>query len=244
MSIIGIIPARYASTRFPGKPLALIHQKPMIQWVYEQAKKAPLDKVVVATDDERIEKAVQAFGGEVIMTSPLHPSGTDRCGEAANLLNVKDEDIILNIQGDEPFIRKEEIEILIKQFDNLQVTIATLIKKIDPQKENIQNPNMVKVLFSKSNKAIYFSRFPIPFVRSQQEMKVSYYKHIGIYAYRYQTLKEVIKLPKSKLEMAENLEQLRWLEYDFSIFVAECFYESLAIDTPEDLAKIENDKFS
>lgn len=243
MSIIGIIPARYASTRFPGKPLALIHQKPMIQWVYEQAKKAPLDKVVVATDDERIEKIVHAFGGEAVMTSPNHPSGTDRCGEAAKLLNLKNEDIIVNIQGDEPFIRKEEIETLIQQFDNQKVNIATLIKKIDTQKEDIGNPNMVKVIFSKSKKTIYFSRFPIPYVRSQQETEISHYKHIGIYAYRYETLKKLIDLPKSELEIAESLEQLRWLENDFSIFVAECFYESIAIDTPEDLMKIKNYNF-
>ena len=238
MAFIGIIPARYASFRFPGKPLALIKGKPMIQWVYEQVNTAPLAKVVVATDDERIQKTVLDFGGQVVMTSSEHPSGTDRCGEAAHLLGLMDDDVVINIQGDEPFIRKEEIELLMAQFKSEQVRIATLVKKIDSTTEDVQNPNMVKVLFSQKHQAIYFSRFAIPFVRDVSMLSVNRYKHIGIYAYRYKTLKELILLPKSPLEEAEKLEQLRWLDNGYSISVAECFHENIAIDTPEDLLKI------
>lgn len=236
---IGIIPARYASTRFPGKPLALIYGKPMIQHVYERASEASLDKVVVATDDMRIHDAVINFGGEVVLTKPTHPSGTDRCGEVAAKLQLSDEDIIVNIQGDEPFIRKEEINTLISLFENPEVEIATLIKPIT-QPEEIENPNKVKVVVSKQKRALYFSRFPIPYRRGDAE--TSYFKHIGIYAYRQKTLQKIVQLPTTTLENCEKLEQLRWLENDIPIYTAECYHESIAIDTPEDLQQIPNIK--
>ncbi|MCQ2285932.1 MAG: 3-deoxy-manno-octulosonate cytidylyltransferase [Bacteroidales bacterium] len=236
MAFVGLIPARYASTRFPGKPLALIDGKPMVQWVYEQAVKADLQKVAVATDDERIKKAVEDFGGVVVMTSTEHKSGTDRCGEAARILGLSDEDVVINIQGDEPFIRKEEINLLVSQFQSPETDIATLVKKVS-ENEDANNPNMVKVVFSNKGKAIYFSRFAIPFDRENVN-NVLRYKHIGIYAYRYPVLKQIIKLPVSTLEATEKLEQLRWLENGFTISVAECFHENIAVDTPEDLQRI------
>ncbi len=239
MSNIGIIPARYNSTRFAGKPLVSIHGKLMIQRVYEQVVQSPIfDFVVVATDDERIDQAVRNFGGNVIMTSTEHASGTDRCGEVAQALNLKNEDIIINIQGDEPFIRREEIELLAQQFNNQNVGIATLIKKVNHNTEEISNPNIVKVVFDKQGRALYFSRHAIPFVRSASQKQTEHYKHIGMYGYRWEILQQLIRLPKSKLEEIESLEQLRWLENGFKIHVAECFYESIAIDTPEDLLKI------
>ena len=239
MSNIGIIPAGYNSTRFAGKPLVSIHGKLMIQRVYEQVVQSPIfDFVVVATDDERIDQAVRNFGGNVIMTSTEHASGTDRCGEVAQALNLKNEDIIINIQGDEPFIRREEIELLAQQFNNQNVGIATLIKKVNHNTEEISNPNIVKVVFDKQGRALYFSRHAIPFVRSASQKQTEHYKHIGMYGYRWEILQQLIRLPKSKLEEIESLEQLRWLENGFKIHVAECFYESIAIDTPEDLLKI------
>lgn len=237
MSFVGLIPARYASTRFPGKPLALIGGKPMVQWVYEQASKSELSQVAVATDDERIRKAVEDFGGRVVMTSPDHRSGTDRCGEAARLLELTDDDIVVNIQGDEPFIRPDEINLLVRCFDNPDTDIATLVKKISPD-EDPQNPNMVKVVFSSDNKAIYFSRYAIPFQRENTGNEIIRYKHIGIYAYRYPVLKRIIGLPVSSLEASEKLEQLRWLENGYTISVAECFHENIAVDTPEDLERV------
>jgi 3-deoxy-manno-octulosonate cytidylyltransferase (CMP-KDO synthetase) len=231
----GIIPARYASTRFPGKPLALIHNKPMIQHVYERCKEADLDDLYVATDDERIQKKVENFGGKVIMTNPQHASGTDRCAEAARILNLKDDDIIVNIQGDEPFIRKEEINILINLFDNQNINIGTFVKPITHE-EDMQHPNKVKVVFTASNKALYFSRSPIP--HTSQFSSLTSYKHIGIYAYRNHILQQITQLPVSPLEETEKLEQLRWLENDFSIHVQICHYENMAIDTPEDLKRI------
>jgi 3-deoxy-manno-octulosonate cytidylyltransferase (CMP-KDO synthetase) len=237
MKFTGIIPARYASTRFPGKPLAMIGDIPMIQRVYKRCKESRLDDVVVATDDIRIEKAVLDFGGKVVMTSPTHPSGTDRCGEAAGKINLTDDDIIVNIQGDEPFIRPQEINLLIEKFREPNIEIATLVKKLDG-KGDIRNPNVVKVVFSIHNKALYFSRFLIPFNRTPDEnQSVNYYKHVGIYAYRYSILKQLIMLSPSSLEKSEKLEQLRWLENDFSIYVSLCNYDSRAIDTPEDLIK-------
>jgi 3-deoxy-manno-octulosonate cytidylyltransferase (CMP-KDO synthetase) len=255
---IGIIPARYGSTRFPGKPLALIHNKPMIQHVFERCKEADLDDIFVATDDERIQKAVEHFGGKVLMTNPHHASGTDRCAEAARILNLKDEDFIINIQGDEPFIRKEEIHLLANMLENPEIQIATLAKPITTEEE-LNNPNKVKVVFSKTNKALYFSRAPIPHgvsqflisdfqfpisdcLNSQISNLKSYFahKHLGIYAYRNDILQKITQLPVSTLEETEKLEQLRWLENDFTIYVDICHYESMAIDTPEDLEKITN----
>ena len=235
MGYTGIIPARYASTRFPGKPLAMIGDKPMIQWVYEQCLLVGLDKVVVATDDSRIKETVLAFGGQVVMTSSEHPSGTDRCGEAARLLNLNDDEVVINIQGDEPFIHPEEIRILMQCFENPEVKIATLVQAIDIL-EDVDNKNIVKVVSSKKGKALYFSRSQIPFPRQVDE-HLHFDKHIGIYAYKNQTLQEIVKLPESSLEKSEKLEQLRWLENDLDIYISHCHHESIAIDTPEDLEK-------
>lgn len=234
MNIV-IIPARFASTRFPGKPLADICGKTMIQHVFERALQADVDDVVVATDDTRIFDEVMRFGGKVVMTSQNHASGTDRCGEAAQKLNLSENDIIVNVQGDEPFIRSEEINLLLKMFENKDVNIATLVMPITDETE-VNNPNKVKVVFSHAMKALYFSRFPIPFVRG--ELSDQFYKHIGIYAYRLKTLIDLTNLTPSILENAEKLEQLRWLENDQSIYVSKCYYESLSVDTPEDLEKI------
>jgi 3-deoxy-manno-octulosonate cytidylyltransferase (CMP-KDO synthetase) len=235
MRKIAIIPARFASTRFPGKPLTLIQNKPMIQHVYERAKEADLDEVVVATDDERIVKVVENFGGKVLMTHAEHASGTDRCAEAAKILNLKDTDFIINIQGDEPFIRKEEIHLLTNLSENQEIKIATLIKPIST--EELNNPSKVKVVFSNSNHALYFSRSPIPHTTGPTLHTA--YKHLGIYAYRNEILQRITQLPVSTLEETEKLEQLRWLENDFSIHVQVCQYESIAIYTPEDLNNVD-----
>jgi 3-deoxy-manno-octulosonate cytidylyltransferase (CMP-KDO synthetase) len=235
---IGIIPARYASTRFPGKPLALIHNKPMIQHVFERCKEADLDDVFVATDDERIMKAVEHFGGKVILTHSQHASGTDRCAEASRILNLDDEDFIINIQGDEPFIRKEEINLLATMLENPNMQIATLVKPIFTEEE-LNNPNKVKVVFSKTKRALYFSRSPIPHASHRmggfQTCPNNAYKHLGIYAYKNNILQQITQLPVSFLEETEQLEQLRWLENDFTIHVEICHHESIAIDTQEDL---------
>lgn len=234
---IGIIPARYASTRFPGKPLADIHGKPMIQVVCEHVAAADLYKYAVATDDKRIFNAVRAFGGEVVMTSPSHPSGTDRCGEAARKLELLDDDVVINIQGDEPFISINEISLLKSLFDNPSVEIATLVKPFSDAAE-AQSPNKVKVVMANTGKALYFSRYPIPFVRDAQCPTPTYYQHLGIYAYRYKTLQRLIQLKPSALEQSEKLEQLRWLENGFEIYAAPCNYAGIGIDTPEDLARL------
>lgn len=234
---IGIIPARYASTRFPGKPLADIHGKPMIQVVCEHVAEAGLYKHVVATDDERIFNCVKGFGGDVVMTQPTHPSGTDRCGEAARKLELHDDDVIINIQGDEPFISAKEINLLKAQFDNPAVQIATLVKPFTDAQE-AQNPNKVKVVLANNGKALYFSRYPIPFVRDAQCPAPTYYQHLGIYAYRFKTLQRLIQLQPSALELSEKLEQLRWLENGFEIYAAPCDYAGIGIDTPEDLQAV------
>jgi len=188
MNYYGIIPARYASVRFPGKPLAMIGEKTMIQHVYERAIKAPFKQVVIATEDERIFNAAQNFGAQAVMTQPKHLSGTDRCHEAAEILKLNDNDIVVNIQGDEPFIRPDEIRALTFLFTDAEVQIATLIKKLTSP-EDIANPNIVKVVTDISGKALYFSRFPIPYLRHPKaENPISFYKHIGIYAYRMKTL--------------------------------------------------------
>jgi 3-deoxy-manno-octulosonate cytidylyltransferase (CMP-KDO synthetase) len=234
---IGIIPARYASTRFPGKPLALIHNKPMIQWVYERSKEAELDDLFVATDDERIKRVVEDFGGQVVMTQPQHASGTDRCAEVARVLEFDDNDVIVNIQGDEPFIRKEEINLLTNLFQNRKIQMATLAKPITTEAE-LNDPNKVKVVFSQSNRALYFSRAPIPHTSFFVPHSSSFnsFKHIGIYAYRNNILQQITQLQVSMLEETEKLEQLRWLENDFMIHVSVCEHESLSIDTPADLS--------
>lgn len=243
MSTLGIIPARYASTRFPGKPLVMIHGKSMIQRVYEQASKASaLNAVFVATDDEKIYNHVNFFGGNVVMTSPFHKTGTERCCEAANLLHKKfpETDIIINIQGDEPFINPEPINNLVAAFNNSNVQIATLIKKTS-NAQDLFNQNIIKVVKTIENQALYFSRSAIPFLRDEKPETWtehhSYYKHIGIYAYRLRILKEITDLQAGMLEKAESLEQLRWLENGFLIHTVETLYESHSVDAPEDLLK-------
>ncbi len=242
---IGIIPARYASTRFPGKPLVDIAGKPMIQRVYEQVKKS-LQTVVVATDDERIFEAVQAFGGEVVMTSTEHRSGTDRCKEAyENYMQAHPEqeafDVIINIQGDEPFIQPSQIEAIKGCFPT---SIATLVKPYtqDDTLEDLLNPNTPKVIFNEqTRRAIYFSRSVIPYKRGVEQsdwlQTEQYYRHIGMYAYTVEALNEITQLPQSRLEKAESLEQLRWIENGYEIRVGISETYSMGIDTPEDLAQ-------
>jgi 3-deoxy-manno-octulosonate cytidylyltransferase (CMP-KDO synthetase) len=242
MIITGIIPARYASTRFPGKPLVDINGKSMIQRVYEQAEKA-LQYVCVATDDRRIKNAVKSFGGNVVMTSPLHKSGTDRCAEAVEILEKQgvNTDIVINIQGDEPFIEPTQINQLIKIFDNSNAQIATLIKKIKST-ETIFDVNKVKVVTSNTGKAIYFSRSSIPFVRNRKKndwiSRHDFFLHVGMYGYRRNVLSEICKLEQGTLEKAESLEQLRWIENGYNIFTAITDIETIGIDTPNDLIKV------
>jgi 3-deoxy-manno-octulosonate cytidylyltransferase (CMP-KDO synthetase) len=241
ISFIGIIPARYASTRFPGKPLADIAGKSMIQRVYEQASKE-LDTVMIATDDNRIVEAVEAFGGKVVMTSDQHRSGTDRCYEALSKTEGNF-DVVINIQGDEPFVKPEQIVELKACFENPDTQIATLVKSFsaDDDFEVVFNANSPKVVFNARREALYFSRSIIPYYRnavpSEWLKKQTYYKHIGMYAYRSQVLSEITRLPQSSLELAESLEQLRWLENGYRIKVAITDTETIAIDTPEDLKR-------
>jgi 3-deoxy-manno-octulosonate cytidylyltransferase (CMP-KDO synthetase) len=238
----GIIPARYASSRFPGKPLALVGNRTMIQRVYEQASKS-LGLVYVATDDSRIYDTVHKFGGKAVMTSPDHQSGTDRISEAVKHI-VKETEIpihiAVNIQGDEPFIRPEQIDLLKACFDDVTVEIATLIRKAE-NGEDIFNPNQPKVLINSNGDAIYFSRAAIPYYRDAEQIMWSnkhvYYKHIGLYAYRTDTLNKITLLERSPLEIAESLEQNRWIENGFRIRTAVTRWESIGIDTPEDLEK-------
>jgi 3-deoxy-manno-octulosonate cytidylyltransferase (CMP-KDO synthetase) len=237
--ILGIIPARYASTRFPAKPLADIAGKSMIQRVYEQVKKSKLiTDVIVATDNIEIMNHVTAFGGRVRMTKESHVSGTDRCYEALTLQKAKF-DYVINIQGDEPFIQPEQIDLLAKLLD-AKTEIATLVKKIEDP-EQLFNPNVVKAVVSDNGEALYFSRSTVPHIRNTPEAewikKHTFYKHIGMYAYRTDVLKQLTSLPVSTLEKAESLEQLRWLENGFRIQVAETTTETIGIDTPEDLQK-------
>jgi len=238
----GIIPARYASSRFPGKPLAMIGDKSMIQRVYEQAGKS-ISVVYVATDDKRIYDAVIGFGGKAVMTSTDHQSGTDRCAEAADLIageTGRKIDIVINIQGDEPFIKPEQIDLVKDCFSSDSVQIATLVRKAEPD-EDIFNPNQPKVILNTEGDAIYFSRAAIPFVReaekSEWTRKHVYYKHIGLYAYRTETLKQITRLACSPLEIAESLEQNRWIENGFRIRTAVTIWESIGIDTPDDLER-------
>ena len=237
--ILGIIPARFASTRFPGKPLVDIGGKSMIQRVYEQSCKSNLNMVVVATDDQRIANEVARFGGHFLMTSHTHQSGTDRCAEAANKLNGYD--VIINIQGDEPFIDPKQISLLISCFVNREVNLATLVKKISHQAE-LFNVNIPKVVLNHKQQAIYFSRQTIPYIRHAEKpnwvSKYPFYKHIGIYGYRTNTLLKLTKLKPSLLEQAESLEQLRWIENGYQIQTKITNLETIAIDCPEDLDKI------
>lgn len=241
MKILGIIPSRFASTRFPGKPLVDIKGKTMIQRVYEQAKKcASFTDIVVATDDKRIFKHVNDFGGKVVMTKSEHPSGTDRCAEALEI-NGGHYDAVINIQGDEPFIQPEQLQQVIDCFKNEKTEIATLVKKISTV-DDLLNINLPKVIFNKDFKALYFSRLPIPGQKNVDTEKWienhQYYRHIGLYGYRTKTLKEITELQPSPLELIESLEQLRWLEAGYTITVGVTDFDSIGIDTPQDLEKI------
>lgn len=245
MKFLGIIPARYASTRFPGKPLADIGGKQMIQRVYEQVSPC-LDEVWVATDDERIFQAVEHFGGKAVMTSDQHKSGTDRCLEACQIIGG-DYEVVINIQGDEPFIQASQIEALKACFtsaDGEKTCLATLVKPFTSTDgpEALLNINSPKVVLNLKGEAMYFSRSAIPFCRGVEQSDwlhcAAYYKHIGIYAYRRETLAEIANLPQSPMELAESLEQLRWIENGYRIQTAVTDVENLAVDTPEDLEKI------
>lgn len=241
MRFLAVIPARYASTRFPGKPLALIGDKPMIQHVYEQAKKA-VENVVVATDDKRIYDAVKGFCGQVLLTSDKHRSGTDRCFEALQKMSGE-YDVVINIQGDEPFIQPEQIETLKACFTDPKTEIATLIKPFDKDAlwDDLSSPNTPKVVVNKRMEAMFFSRSVIPYLRGTDRTKWlkthTYYKHIGLYAYKTNILAEITDLEPSALEKAENLEQLRWLENGYSIKVGITHQQTIGVDTPEDLEK-------
>lgn len=241
MNFIAIIPARYASTRFPGKPLADMGGKPMIQRVYEQVQKA-VTEVWVATDNVFIFETVETFGGKAIMTSEKHRSGTDRIFEAYEKIG-NNYDVVINVQGDEPFIQPKQIETLMKCFDNEDTQLATLVKPFLKEDgfETLFNPNSPKVVINKNNEAIYFSRSIIPYIRDVHHTewldKHTFYKHIGMYAYRGDILKEITKLPQSSLEKAESLEQLRWIENGYKIKVGYTDTETFGIDTPEDMEK-------
>lgn len=259
MKIIGIIPARYASSRFPGKPLVNIGGKTMIRRVYEQALKAPtLSEVIVATDDERIYHEVKNFGGKVVMTSPTHTNGTERCAEVAAQLET---DVVVNIQGDEPFIHPEQINLLANSFEATTTQIATLVKE-QPLNEELHNHARIKVVMNKQGEAMYFSRNVIPFISQHSEFtirgfqnakradgaeklhtevsRLRFFKHIGIYAYRSHILQELVKLEPTPLELAESLEQLRWLENGYRITCVQTVHDSLSIDTPQDIEAVKH----
>ncbi len=239
--IVGIIPARYASTRFPGKPLIEIEGKTMLQRVYEQvAKSKSLAKLVVATDDERIFDHVKSFGGNVVMTASHHPSGTDRCLDALQQLNEHYR-YVINIQGDEPFIEPQQIDELAAVLNDGTTELATQMIAVDSY-EMLFDKGEVKIVLNTNNEALYFSRMVIPFIKGVDEKEWhsyhQYYRHVGMYAYRTDILKIIAALPVSQLEKAESLEQLRWLEHGFSIKCVVTKYESHCIDTPEDVEKV------
>ncbi|MCX6281003.1 MAG: 3-deoxy-manno-octulosonate cytidylyltransferase [Bacteroidetes bacterium] len=246
MKVLGVIPARYSSTRFPGKPLVVIDGKSMIRRVFEQSILCRgLSDVIVATDDISIEKHVAGFGGKAMMTSARHKSGTERCGEVSMKLRQDGLhfDVIVNIQGDEPYIQPGQIDQLISCFLREETMIATLMKKIDTV-EDLNNPNVVKVLSGKNGRALCFSRAAIPYIRDKGREnwfeEHSFYKHIGIYGYRPGILEKLVNLPSSPLEIAESLEQLRWLDNGYEISLKETTFESIAIDSPADLLKLTN----
>ncbi len=240
MKYIAIIPARYASTRFPGKPLAMLGGKTVIQRVYEQAASV-LGETYVATDDERIFRTVEAFGGKAVMTRADHQSGTDRIEEAAEKINTT-ADVIINVQGDEPFIQRSQIETLMHLFDDPETQIGTIGKPFDTM-EAVENPNSPKIVTDLRGYALYFSRSVIPYIRGKEHDEwlshFPYLKHLGLYAYRREVLAEITKLPQSPLEKAESLEQLRWLQNGYRIKVGLTDVETVGIDTPEDLARAE-----
>lgn len=243
--ITGIIPARYASTRFPGKPLAMLGEKPMVQWVYEGCKDV-FDQIAVATDDRRIAEAVEKFGGQCIMTSASHRTGTERCLEAVQKLARQGvvSDIVVNVQGDEPFIRKEQILELLDCFTEEEAKIGTLRREM-AEDEDPDDPNTVKLVTDLTGRALYFSRSPVPFFRDRQKTAADtlgttahYLKHIGLYAFRANALEQICQLPPSPLEQAESLEQLRWMENGFVIHTRPTAYPSMGVDTPQDLEKL------
>ena len=240
MKFVAIIPARYASTRFPGKPLAVLGGKPVIQRVYEQVSSV-VNEVHVATDDERIRQCVEQFGGHAVMTRSDHKSGTDRIEEAAEKTGTT-ADVIINVQGDEPFIQPSQIKTLMQLFDNADTQIGTLGKPFDIM-EAVLNPNSPKIVTDRQGFALYFSRSAIPFVRGVEQAewltRFPYLKHLGIYAYRRDVLRQVTLLPQSPLEQAESLEQLRWLENGYRIRVGLTDTETVGIDTPKDLERAE-----
>ena len=239
MKVVGIIPSRYASTRFPGKPLAMIKGKTMIQRVCEQAWKSKLDAVVVATDDMRIADEVLSFGGQYVLTDPRHRSGTDRCCEALDMLETQF-DAVVNIQGDEPFIDPKEINLLVDMISRDDTQLASLVKKLDDE-EDLFGSTKVKVVLDKDGNAMYFSRSPIPFMRNVDRakwlQKGTFYQHIGVYAYKADILRQIARMQPTALEMVESLEQLRWLENGLSIRMAIVETDNIAIDTTADLAK-------
>ncbi len=246
MRILGVIPARYASTRFPGKPLVMINGKSMIRRVYEQSVQCDkLAKVIVATDSEAIYNHVRLFNGNVMMTSELHTSGTERCREIVEKIRLTGDDYssVINIQGDEPFIQPEQIRLVAECLNNPLTQLATLIKKIVSQDE-LDSPNVVKVVTDVEGNALYFSRSVIPFIRGKNAREwlaeATFYKHIGIYGYKTTVLEEIVALPVSDLERAESLEQLRWLVNGYRVKTQVTVFESIAIDTPADLLKITN----
>lgn len=240
MKFIGIIPARYASTRFPGKPLALLGGKPVIQHVYEKVA-AVLETAYVATDDERIYDAVKSFGGQVVMTRTDHKSGTDRIEEAIEKIGGE-WDVVVNVQGDEPFVAKSQLDTICHCFDDPTTQIATLGKPFESM-EAVQNPNSPKIVVDNMGFAMYFSRSVIPYVRGKEKSSwLTHYpflKHLGIYAYRKDVLRQITQLPQSSLEIAESLEQLRWLQNGFKIKVGTTDVETVGIDTPQDLERAE-----
>lgn len=243
---IGVIPARYASSRFPGKPLVEIHGKTMIRRVVEQAMQSSLlQRVIVATDDERIEQEARSFGAEVMMTSAEHPSGTDRCAEVVRILktSIQDNAVVINIQGDEPFVDPAQIDMLCSCFQKPEVELATLVRRFSSS-DDILNPSMIKVVRDIYGHGIYFSRLPIPFERGAESMNPfnleKYFQHIGLYGYRAATLLKIAVLKPSFLENAEKLEQLRWIENGYKIMTAISTHESWSIDTPQDLKKIQD----
>ena len=237
MKKIVIIPSRYGSSRFPGKPLALICGKPMIQWVYENVSRVDgIDGVYVATDDQRILEAVKSFGGKALMTAATHTCGTDRLAECADILSLNEDDIVLNIQGDEPLIRPEMVQDLISIFEDESVYMGTLKKRIETDEE-LNNPNVVKVINDVNGDAIYFSRYTLPYERDG--IHRTHYKHVGTYGYKVWFLKKYSTMPKTELEMAESLEQLRVIENGLKIRVKETEWQTVGVDTPEQISLVE-----
>lgn len=233
-----LIPARYGSTRFPGKPLALVLGKPLIQWVYEQARQVPgLAGICVATDDTRIKDSVEGFGGQAVMTRSDHPSGSDRVAEAAGILGLDPQALVINLQGDQPLFPRQVIgymaQLMERDCSAVMITPARRLTDLDLAR----NPNLVKVVFDHRGRALYFSRSPLPYWRDGE--RPYFYKHIGIYAYRLDFLKNFVMLPPGRWEQAEKLEQLRALEYGYPIHVVETAEDTVEVDTPEDLARAE-----